>query len=113
VNGEKEFFRKRFFGGFNRDDVINYIARLAEERNEALAAKEKAEKKARALAIDLKKLREELGKPQPEPADEPEPVDEPEPADEPEPEDVPQFTEDLQPVELPQPVKVKIKRRKN
>jgi len=59
VSGEKEFFRKRFFGGFNREDVIKYIAGLAEERNEALAAKERAEKKARALAEEVKKLRGE------------------------------------------------------
>ena len=57
--GEKEFFRKRFFGGFNRNDVIKYIAKIAEERNEAIAAKEKAEKEARALAEELRKLRGE------------------------------------------------------
>ena len=59
MSGEKEFFRKRFFGGFNREDVIKYIAGLAEERNEALAAKERAEKKARTLAEEVKKLRGE------------------------------------------------------
>jgi len=57
--GEKVFFRKRFFGGFNRDDVIKYIAKIAEERNEAVVAKEKAEKDAQILAAELKKLREE------------------------------------------------------
>jgi len=61
VTGEKEFFRKRFFGGFNRDDVIKYITKLAEERNDALAAKEKAERKARALAEEVQKLRMEAG----------------------------------------------------
>ena len=65
MKGEKEFFRKKVFGGFNRDDVIKYITGLAEERNEALEAKEKAEKKARALAEEIKKLREEAGKPTP------------------------------------------------
>ena len=73
MEGEKEFFRKRFFGGFNREDVIKYIAKIAGERNEALAAKEKAEKElseirtaqekadhdARALAEEVKKLRDE------------------------------------------------------
>jgi len=59
MKGEKEFFRKRFFGGFNRNDVIKYIAKIAEERNEAIAAKEKAEKNARALAEEIKKLRGE------------------------------------------------------
>jgi len=57
MEGEKEFFRKRFFGGFNREDVIKYITGLANERNEAIEAKEKAEKKARALAEEVKKLR--------------------------------------------------------
>ena len=50
MKGEKEFFRKRFFGGFNRDDVIKYIAKIAQERNEAITAKEKAEKEAKTLA---------------------------------------------------------------
>ena len=60
MKGEKEFFRKRFFGGFNREDVIKYIAKIAEERNEAITAKEKAETDARALADEVKKLREEI-----------------------------------------------------
>ena len=59
--GEKEFFRKRVFGGFNRDDVIKYISELAQERNAAIEAKEKAEKKARVLAEEVKRLREETG----------------------------------------------------
>jgi len=58
MKGEKEFFRKRFFGGFNREDVIKYIAKMADERNEALAAQEKAESKAQELAEELKNLRE-------------------------------------------------------
>ena len=61
MKGEKEFFRKRFFGGFNREDVIKYIAKIADERNEALAAKEKAEQDSRALADEVKKLRGEAG----------------------------------------------------
>ena len=53
MKGEKEFFRKRFFGGFNRDDVMKYIARIAEERNEAVSAKEKAERGIRAITEEL------------------------------------------------------------
>jgi len=59
MKGEKEFFRKRFFGGFNRTDVIKYIAKIAEERNEAIAAKEKAEKELRALTEEIRTLRGE------------------------------------------------------
>ena len=58
MKGEKEFFRKRFFGGFNREDVVKYIAKIADERNEALAAQEKAETKAQELAEELRILRE-------------------------------------------------------
>ena len=59
MKGEKEFFRKRFFGGFNRDDVIKYIAKIAEERNEAFAARDNAEKELRAITLEMEKLREE------------------------------------------------------
>jgi len=58
MKGEKEFFRKRFFGGFNRDDVIKYIAKIANERNDALAAQSKAESKLKELEEEIKKLRE-------------------------------------------------------
>jgi len=56
--GEKEFFRKRFFGGFNREDVIKYIAKIADERNTAIAEKEKAENELISLKEELNKLRE-------------------------------------------------------
>ena len=49
MNGEVEYFRKRFFGGFNRKDVVAYIARLANERNEQQSAKEKAERELQSL----------------------------------------------------------------
>jgi len=58
MKGEKEFFRKRFFGGFNREDVVKYIAKIADERNEALAAQETAEKKVQELTEELSRLRE-------------------------------------------------------
>ena len=57
MQGEKEFFRKRFFGGFNREDVVRYIARIAQERNEAIEEKEKAESKVFALEEELQRLR--------------------------------------------------------
>ena len=53
MSGEKEFFRKRFFGGFNRDDVIKYITRIADERNEAVAARQKALKEIQTLKDEL------------------------------------------------------------
>ena len=59
MKGEKEFFRKRFFGGFNREDVVKYIAKIANERNDALAAQEKAESEALGLTEEMRVLREE------------------------------------------------------
>ena len=44
--GEKQGFKRRAFGGFDRKDVINYIEELAAERN--------------ALAAENEKLRSEL-----------------------------------------------------
>ena len=64
MKGEKEFFRKRFFGGFNRNDVIKYIAKIAEERNVAIAAKDKAEKEVRELTAEVEKLRKETKAPE-------------------------------------------------
>jgi len=63
MEGEREFFRKKVFGGFNREDVVKYIAKIANERNEALAAKVKAEKKAQVLAEEVLKLREKINGP--------------------------------------------------
>ena len=58
--GEINYFRKRFFGGFNREDVVEYIAKLARERNEFSAAKDKAVQDARVLAGEVATLRNEL-----------------------------------------------------
>jgi hypothetical protein len=60
MKGEIEFFRKRFFGGFNRDDVVKYISKLAQERNESRIALERAEKDARNLARMLEAKEKEL-----------------------------------------------------
>lgn len=62
MKGEKVFFRKRFFGGFNREDVVKYISKIADERNNAIAEKEMAESNAQALAEELIKLRRERDK---------------------------------------------------
>ena len=57
MTGESNFFRKRFFGGFNKEDVVDYIAELAQERNDLAKAKEKAEKEIQALAHEVESLR--------------------------------------------------------
>ena len=57
MTGESSFFRKSFFGGFNRSDVVEYIAGLARERNELEAAKNSAEEQVRALAFEMETLR--------------------------------------------------------
>jgi hypothetical protein len=110
MKGEKVFFRKKLFGGFNREDVVTYIAKIAQERNEAVTAKEKAEKEVSKLTRELQFLQGEIPLPatETEPAEpietieptpsfepilestpEPEPIPEPEPTPEPEPIPVP------------------------
>jgi len=58
--GEINYFRKRFLGGFNRQDVVDYIAKLAKERNESTAAKEKAENEAKKLNAEIVSIRAEM-----------------------------------------------------
>ena len=60
MTGDINFFRKRFLGGFNKEDVVGYVAKLAQERNELESAKEKAESLARALAGEVASLRLEM-----------------------------------------------------
>jgi len=57
MTGEIKFFRKRFIGGFNRQDVIDYIAELAKERDKNLALKDKAQMEVQALTEMVAKLR--------------------------------------------------------
>ena len=59
--GEVNFFRKRFFGGFNREDVVGYIAKLSQERNALEAAKVKAENEVLTLKREIEELRIESG----------------------------------------------------
>jgi len=49
MTGEVLYFRKRFIGGFNRDDVVAYISKISTERNEALAAKEEYQARVEKL----------------------------------------------------------------
>ena len=60
MTGDANIFRKRFFGGFNERDVVEYIAELARERNELEKARDNAIKDARALAGEVDELRREL-----------------------------------------------------
>ena len=57
--GEINSFRSRFFGGFNRGDVVEYIEKLSKERNEMEAAKIKAEDEVRALTPEIERFRSE------------------------------------------------------
>jgi len=59
MTGEIKFFRKRFIGGFNRQDVIDYITELAQERDKNLALREKAQQDVRALASIVASLKNE------------------------------------------------------
>jgi len=60
MKGEIKYFRKRFFGGFNREDVVEYIAKLAQERNGFREARNVAEQEAQKLSIEIEALRLEI-----------------------------------------------------
>lgn len=60
MSGELNFFRKRFFGGFNRQDVIDYVEKLARERNELRLAKEKVEQDMQTITEESATLRSAL-----------------------------------------------------
>ena len=59
MSGDINFFRKSFFGGFNRKDVVDYIEKLAQERNELDEWKENAQKEADSLRDANRALRQE------------------------------------------------------
>ena len=60
MTGDVNSFRSRFFGGFNREDVVDYIAKLAQERNELEVAKTKAENDLYALTLEIETIRSEV-----------------------------------------------------
>lgn len=60
MKGERDFFRKSFLGGFNRRDVVAYISKLAAERNEIEATRDKAVNDARAMTLEIAALQMEL-----------------------------------------------------
>jgi len=57
---EISYFRKRFLGGFNREDVIGHITKLSQERNILREAKEAADEETRAIAAEIEPLRREI-----------------------------------------------------
>jgi len=57
---EVNYFRKRFLGGFNREDVVKYINKLAKERKDLREAKEAADEETRAIAAEIEPLRKEI-----------------------------------------------------
>ena len=60
MTGEIEYFRKQFFGGFNQQDVIDYITKLSRERHDLSDALNKSEKDMQLLAGVVASLRLEL-----------------------------------------------------
>ena len=60
MKGEIELFRKKFLGGFNRQDVVNYITRVTGERNAQREGREKAELEVKRLTAEVTALRLEL-----------------------------------------------------
>ena len=60
MQGEIQFIKKQIFGGFNRKDVVAYIAKMAGERNEAREAAKEALAKAGALTEEVETLKLEL-----------------------------------------------------
>ena len=60
MQGEIQFIKKQIFGGFNRKDVVEYIAKMAGERNEAREAAKEALAKAEALTEEVEALKNEL-----------------------------------------------------
>ena len=59
MTGESSYFRKRFFGGFNREDVVEYISKVAKERNELATELEKANKDMQALRDEIQATADE------------------------------------------------------
>ena len=60
MQGEIQFIKKQIFGGFNRKDVVAYIAKMAKERNEAREACKAATTKLEELTEEIKALKLEL-----------------------------------------------------
>ena len=60
MTGEIKSFRKQLFGGFDRKEVMGYIAQLSQERNVLGKAKLEAESALSKLADEIERLNSEL-----------------------------------------------------
>ena len=60
MTGEVQFIKKQMFGGFNREDVVEYVAKIAKERNEAREANAEAQEKIEVLVSEISDLLVEL-----------------------------------------------------
>ena len=60
MTGEVQFIKKQMFGGFNREDVVAYVAKIAQERNEARDANAEAQEKIEVLVSEVSDLIVEL-----------------------------------------------------
>ena len=62
MTGEIQFIKKQIFGGFNRKDVVAYVAKMARERNEAREANKEITEKMDELVSEIETLKLELEK---------------------------------------------------
>jgi len=60
MKGEIKFIKKQMFGGFNRKDMVAYVAKIAHERNEEREAKAAAQERIEALLNEIDALKLEL-----------------------------------------------------
>jgi len=60
MTGEISYFRKRFFGGFNKQDVVDYIVKMAQERNGLEDEKNKITKDVQLFADEVSSLRKKI-----------------------------------------------------
>ena len=60
MTGEISYFRKRFFGGFNKQDVVEYIVKMAKERNELEDEKNKIAENTNLFADEIARLSKKI-----------------------------------------------------
>ncbi len=60
MSGDIRHFKRRFFGGFDENDVMRYIEELAAQRNKYKMTGDKLEQDLKDLSYELKRLQTEL-----------------------------------------------------
>jgi chromosome segregation ATPase len=60
MSGDIRHFRRRFFGGFDENDVMRYIEELAAQRNKYKLTGDRLEKELFDLNAEIKSLQSEL-----------------------------------------------------